>query len=56
MIRLKDQTIIGVTKAIAKWLDGSVHMATKISHFYDWISHKTGLNLPKCERQAYVFP
>lgn len=25
---------------------------TKISYFFDWISTKTGLDLPKCTAQA----
>lgn len=25
---------------------------SKISYFFDWISHKTGLNLPKCHQKA----
>lgn len=52
VIRQKDNLLYGVTAGCLmpkKELNmPPLQVFTKISHYYDWISNKTGLKLPTC--------
>lgn len=53
--------LLGVNQAYRKHktpVDGisKTQIFTKVSYFFSWISHITGLSLPKCEEQAPIFP
>lgn len=48
--------LVGVIKGtVFRQNQTPVQLFTKIAHFFNWISHKTGLNLPKCKEQAAIF-
>lgn len=54
LIRLKDGVQYGIAKSIGLNESNTYQAYTKISYFFDWISHVTGLKLPKCQPQAPV--
>lgn len=52
-----DRTLVGVTSSIQRKLFASYRknpvsrqVFTKIHYHFKWISHVTGLELPRCER------
>lgn len=55
MMLEKDQTLVGIVKSTV-FTDFKhtipVQKFMKISYFFNWISHITGMELPECEEQA----
>lgn len=55
LINFKDKTLIGITsygemadKKLRLKFPLIVQIFTNIHYYFDWISEKTGMNLPKC--------
>lgn len=54
MIQKSDRVQYGVIRStLFNEADEAVFETyTKISYFFQWISHETGMKLPKCHQQA----
>lgn len=57
VIRESDGAVVAVSSTVLhNFLGIKEHAFTQISYYFDWISAKTGLSLPKCEDQAIAYP
>lgn len=63
LIKQEDSTLIGITSyvqfktwALFRKDPINLQIFTKIHYYFDWISEKTGIELPECEPPLYIPP
>lgn len=52
----EDGTLVGVASGMLFENDVvGVQVFTQLSRYFDWISYNTGLELPRCQNQAFIY-